>query len=202
MKLSDFGEDAEFLKTNMRSSYTENQYNVVQYKNFFSKKNYKPKQKILFLSKRGTLRAPLASEVFKKLISKTNYEKLIEVFYRGSSKVYDNCHVDYRINYYHQITGVGIFGKSKFASSEDFENADFIISLDEKSMNYAKLHRIRGYIYPFTFFRPSRSNEFISDPYEDTDDIDAHYRDIISTIEAGCKRIVHSLMPILAYDYK
>ena len=202
MKLGNFTGDAEFLRAKSRSSYTENRYNVVQYKNFFSKKMHKEKQKILFLSKRGTLHAPLASEVFKKLISKTKYNDLIEVFYRGSSKVYDNCHVDYRINYYHQITGVGVFGKSKFANAEDFERSDYIITLDENSMNFAKLFRVRGYIYPFTFFRPSRSNEFISDPYEDTDDIDAHYRSIISSIEAGCKRIVRSLIPILAYDHK
>ena len=90
----------------------------------------------------------MASEVFKKLISKTKYNDLIEVFY--SSKVYDNCHVDYRINYYHQITGVGVFGKSKFANAEDFERSDYIITLDENSMK--KLFRVRGYIYPFTFF--------------------------------------------------
>ena len=109
--------------------------------------------------------------------------------------------MDYRINYYHQITGVGVFGKSKFANAEDFERSDYIITLDENSMNFAKAFALED-IFIHLLFRPSRSNEFISDPYEDTDDIDAHYRSIISSIEAGCKKIVRSLIPILAYDHK
>ena len=48
MKLGNFTGDAEFLRAKSRSSYTENRYNVVQYKNFFSKKMHKEKQKNSF----------------------------------------------------------------------------------------------------------------------------------------------------------
>lgn len=154
---------------------------------------------ILFLSKRGTLRAPLACEILKKMIAGSNSHGQIKVFFRGATKVYDQCPVDYRINSYSSITGSVINGISKFANPRDFKKANFIITLDQESMDFANLHLARGYIYPFTFFRPSDSSGFVSDPLNGEEDLDGLYREIISSIQYGCHRIMLSLISSLPF---
>lgn len=184
----------------LNSSSFSNSFAYEQRKGFFTNSYLDESNAIiLFLSKRGTLRAPFACETLRKIIVDTQYKGRLGLFSRGVTMVYDQCPVDRRINNYSSLTGTIIEGQSKFAQPEDLEKSDFIISLDQESMDFAKLHRKRGYLYPFTFFRPSGINGFIADPYEENNDLDLHYREIISSIEFGCKRIVLSLLSTLNF---
>ncbi len=199
MMFKKYSKDSEFTDQRVNSSSFSNSLEHTKRKGHLShhhpEENYKI---ILFLSKRGTLRAPFACEVLKNIVLNSKFKGRLGIFFRGVTMVYDQCPVDYRINQYVSATGITIGGQSRFAESGDLEKADFIISLDEESMDFAKLHRIRGYLYPFTFFQPAGTNGFITDPYENSDDLDSHYRNIISSIQFGCQRIVLSLLSTLS----
>jgi protein-tyrosine-phosphatase len=195
-----YSKDPEFSDQRVNSSSFSSSLQQTQRKGLFS--DYSPDENytiIIFLSKRGTLRAPFACEVLKNIVLNSKFTGRLGIFFRGVTMVYDECPVDNRINQYAGSTGITIGGQSKFADPEDLEKADFIICLDQESMDFARLHRIRGYLYPFTFFRPAGVNGFIPDPYESCDDLDSHYREIISSIQLGCRRIVLSLLSTLSF---
>jgi protein-tyrosine-phosphatase len=192
--------DSPFFKERLNSSSFSKYLLGSKRKGLFNQSNFdKSCLHLLFLSKRGTLRAPFAVAVLQQRLKGTRYEDKLVIFSRGVTTVYDKCPVDSRINSYAYLSGVTIEGQSIFASPKYMERADFIITLDEDSMEYAKLHRTRGYLYPFAFFRPSHSNEFVEDAYKDNHDNDSPYKDIISSIQFGCERIVLSLLPTLQF---
>ena len=200
MMFKKYSKDPEFSDQRVNSSSFSSSLQQTQRKGLFS--DYSPDENytiIIFLSKRGTLRAPFACEVLKNIVLNSKFTCRLGIFFRGVTMVYDECPVDNRINQYAGATGITIGGQSKFADPEDLEKADFIICLDQESMDFARLHRIRGYLYPFTFFRPAGVNGFIPDPYESCDDLDSHYREIISSIQLGCRRIVLSLLSTLSF---
>ena len=195
-----YSKDPEFSDQRVNLSSFSNSLQQTQRKGLFS--DYSPDENytiIIFLSKRGTMRSPFACEVLKNIILNSNFTGRLGIFSRGVTMVYDECPVDNRINQYAGLTGITVVGQSKFADPEDLEKADFIICLDQESMDFARLHRNRGYLYPFTFFRPAGVNGFILDPYESCDDLDSHYREIISSIQLGCRRIVLSLLSTLSF---
>jgi protein-tyrosine-phosphatase len=192
-------ESSFFRKRLSTTSFTKNLL-YSKRTEFFNQTNFdKSCLHFLFLSKRGTLRAPFAEAVLRNRLRDTRYEDKLVILSRGVTPVYDRCSVDTRINSYAHLSGVIIQGQSIFASPKDMEKADFIITLDEHSMEFAKLHRLRGYLYPFAFFRPSDSNGFVEDAYEYNEDKDILYKEIISSIQFGCERIVLSLLPTLQF---
>jgi protein-tyrosine-phosphatase len=200
MMFKKYSKDSELSDQRVNSSSFSNSLEQTQRKGLFSNHSHDENNTIvIFLSKRGTLRAPFACEVLKNIVLNSKFNGRVGIFFRGVTMVYDQCPVDNRINQYASSTGITIGGQSKFADPEDLKKADFIISLDEESMEFARLHRIRGYLYPFTFFRPAGISGFISDPYENCDDLDSHYREIISSIQLGCQRIVLSLLSTLNF---
>ena len=200
MKFKKFSNESEFSDLRFNSSSFSNSLEPLQRKRLFSThssdENYTI---IIFLSKRGTLRAPFACEVLKNIVLNSKFNGRLRILFRGVTMVYDECPVDNRINQYASSTGITISSQSKFAVPQDLKNADFIISLDQESMDFAQLHRSKGYLYPFTFFRPAGINGFILDPYECCDDLDSHYREIFSSIQIGCGRIVLSLLATMSF---
>ena len=199
MMFNKYSKGSEFSDQRVNSSSFSNSLEQTQRKGLFSNRSHDENYTIIiFLSKRGTLRAPFACEVLKNIVLNSKFKGRLGIFFRGVTMVYDECPVDNRINQYASSTGITIGGRSKFADPEDLKNADFIISMDHESMDFVRLHRVRGYLYPFTFFRPAGVNGFIPDPYEGCDDLDSHYREIISSIQLGCRRIVLSLLSTLS----
>lgn len=199
MMFNKYSKGSEFSDQRVNSSSFSNSLEHTQRKRLFSNHSHDENYTIIiFLSKRGTLRAPFACEVLKNIVSNSKFKGRLGIFFRGVTMVYDKCPVDNRINQYASSTGITIGGQSKFADPEDLKKADFIISMDHESMDFVRLHRVRGYLYPFTFFRPAGVNGFIPDPYEGCDDLDSHYREIISSIQLGCRRIVLSLLSTLS----
>ena len=200
MMFNKYSKDSEFSDQRVNSSSFSNSLEQTQRKGLYCDcspdENYTI---IIFLSKRGTLLAMFACEVLKNILLNSKFKGRLGIFFRGVTMVHDQCPVDNRINQYASSTGITIGGQSKLANSEDLEKADFIISMDYESMDFVRQHRIRGYLYPFTFFRPAGVNGFIPDPFESCDDLDCHYREIISSIQLGCRRIVLSLLYTLSF---
>jgi len=54
----------------------------------------KDQKKVLFLSKRGMTRSPVAREVMRSLVERSEWFGKIEVISAGVTKAYDNCPID------------------------------------------------------------------------------------------------------------
>ena len=200
MRFKKLSNESELSDQCLNSSSFSNSLDQLQRNRFFSTCSHDENNTIIiFLSKRGTLRAPFACEVLKNIVLNSKFNGRLRIFFRGVTMVYDECPVNNRINQYATSTGITICGQSKFAVPEDLKKADFIISLDQESMDFARLYRSSRYLYPFTFFRPAGINGFIPDPYESCDDLDSHYREIISSIQLGCQRILLSLLSTMSF---
>ncbi len=155
---------------------------------------------ILFLSKRGMSRAPLAREMMRSLFEGTQLFGRIRTSSRGVTQAYDQCPVDARMGKYSSQLGYFLQGFSRFATIPDLASADIIITLDQESEEFVTIHKsfLRGVTRPIGSFFATGSNPYIPDPYErgDDEDVDNHYDQIVSSIEFGCSKL-HALLPSL-----
>ena len=149
---------------------------------------------ILFLSKRGMSRSPLAQEIMRDLLQNSSYFGRIRVSSRGVNIAYDDCSVDGRMQSYSSKLGLILHGTSKFATLPELANAALILTMDADSEDFVKVHKnaIRGQIRPIGIFLAPGSEPYIQDPYdrgEDTD-VDDRYDSIIASTQSACNKIL------------
>ena len=143
---------------------------------------------ILFLSKRGTSRAVLASDILSKILCDPSTIRF-KVSFRGVTKVYDQCPVDNRNAFNHSSFNPRRI--SRFADAGDLEMSDLVITLDQESRDFTKLHRLGGKVYPISLFLPPGYPEFIGDPYDrgESNSAEERHGEIIEAIQCGCEGI-------------
>lgn len=155
---------------------------------------------ILFLSKRGMSRSPLAQEVMRNLIQKSSLFGRVRVSSRGVNIAYNDCAVDTRMQTYASKIGLILHSTAKFATVPDLANAALTITMDADSEDFVKIHKhaIRGEVRPIGIFLQSGSEPYIKDPYdrEDEEDVDERYDSIISSISFSCTKLL-SVVPNL-----
>ena len=113
--------------------------------------------KILFLSKRGMSRSPLAREMMRTLLEGTQLFGRVRTSSRGVTQAYDQCPIDARMSKFSTELGYFLQGFSRFATIPDLASADIIITLDQESEEFVKLNNsyIRGISRPLgIFFSP------------------------------------------------
>ena len=97
---------------------------------------------ILFLSKRGMSRSPLAREIMRDVISESSYFGRIRTSARGVTKAYDQCPLDGRMKRHCDAIGISINGFSRFSTLPDLAGAEVIITLDHESYHFTQKHWI------------------------------------------------------------
>ena len=156
---------------------------------------------ILFLSKRGMSRSPLAREIMRDVISESSYFGRIRTFARGVTKAYDQCPLDGRMKRHCGAIGISINGFSRFSTLPDLASAEIIVTLDQESDNFVENHAevILGHVRPLGSFLPRGSSPYVSDPYERPDDenVDERYETIVSSVKLGCKNLLSELPALL-----
>jgi protein-tyrosine-phosphatase len=156
---------------------------------------------ILFLSKRGMSRSPLAREVLREKIGKSPFFGKYRVSSRGVTQAYDQCPIDGNLRTYADKLGYVLQGYSRFATLPDIAQADLIIPLDHESDDFAKVHKqaIRGKVRTFGTFLSAGSVPFLEDPYDREGDVttDERYYDIIQNIKLGCSKIIQALPSLI-----
>ena len=157
---------------------------------------------ILFLSKRGMSRAPVAREVMRSILEKTHLFGKVAVFSAGSIEAYDDCPTDGRIKQFCKELGYNLQANSAFATPEILNKSDVIITLDHESAEFARVnHRvIKAQVRPLGVFMQPGSNPYVIDPYDRGDELSAEecYDEIISTIEYGCVKLSADLPSFFA----
>ncbi|MBT3568576.1 MAG: hypothetical protein HN494_07005 [Opitutae bacterium] len=152
---------------------------------------------ILFLSKRGISRSPLAREALRKVLASSNHFGRFRIACRGVSEAYDQCPLDLRLK--EAISHVKEYtfdGLSRFALKPDLAKADLILTMDEESEVFVKenLECIRGEIRPFGLFLPPGSPPHLADPFlERKEHHEGHYAELIYLIEEGCEKLVETI---------
>jgi len=157
---------------------------------------------ILFLSKRGMSRAPLAREMMRDIVEGTHFFGRVRTSSRGVTEAYDQCPIDARMSKFSSQMGFFLNGYSRFSTIPDLANADIIISLDYESENFVQQNKsyIRGIARPIGIFFTTGSNPYINDPYDrgDDEDVDDHYSEIASSIQFGCSKLFNQLPALIA----
>lgn len=152
---------------------------------------------ILFLSKRGMTRAPVAREVMRSLVERSEWFGKVDVVSAGVTKAYDECPIDQRMKEFCKEFGYRLQTRSSFANPSILADADIIITLDRESEEFVGLqkHSIRGGIHPLGVYMAPGCEPYVQDPYERDEDIDVDecYEDIISSIEYGCTKLSATL---------
>jgi len=157
---------------------------------------------ILFLSKRGMSRSPLAREVLREKISRSPFFGKCRVSSRGVTQAYDQCPIDGNLRTFADKLGYVLQGYSRFSTLPDLAQADLIIPLDHESDDFTKVHRtaIRGEVRPFGIFLPAGSSPYLDDPYDRSEDLDAQdvYNEIIHSIRLGCSKILQAIPALIS----
>ncbi len=157
---------------------------------------------ILFLSKRGMSRAPLAREMMRDIVEGTHFFGRVRTSSRGVTEAYDQCPIDARMSKFSSQMGFFLNGYSRFSTIPDLANADIIISLDYESENFIQQNKsyIRGIARPIGIFFTTGSNPYINDPYDrgDDEDVDDHYSEIASSIQFGCSKLFNQLPALIS----
>ena len=157
--------------------------------------------KILFLSKRGMSRSPLAREMMRTLLEGTQLFGRVRTSSRGVTEAYDQCPIDARMSKFSTKLGYFLQGFSRFATIPDLASADIIITLDHESEEFVNLHKsfIRGLSRPLGIFFSPGSDPYIQDPYErgEDEDVDDHYDEIVSSIGYGCSKLYAQLPSLI-----
>jgi protein-tyrosine-phosphatase len=152
---------------------------------------------ILFLSKRGMTRAPVAREAMRSLVERSEWFGKVDVVSAGVTKAYDECPIDQRMKAICKEFGYRLQTRSSFANPLILADADIIITLDRESEEFVGLqkHSIRGGIHPLGIYMAPGCEPYVQDPYERDEDIDVNecYEDIISSIEYGCTKLSATL---------
>ena len=155
---------------------------------------------ILFLSKRGMSRSPLAREVLREKISQSPFFGKCRVSSRGVTYAYDQCPIDGNLRSFADKIGYILQGYSRFSTLPDLAQADLIIPLDHESDDFTKVHRnaIRGEVKPFGTFLPAGSSPYLDDPYDREEDLNSEdiYNEILHSIRLGCTKILQTI-PLL-----
>ena len=158
-------------------------------------------RKILFLSKRGMSRSPVAREIMRSLIEKSDHYGKVMVLAGGVSKAYDECHTDGRMKDFCKQFGYQLQTYSRFADQALLADAGLIITLDRESEEFVSLHRqsFRCETRPFGIFMAPGSKPYVSDPFERGDDLSPEEccQEIIFCLEFGCSKLLASLPTLL-----
>jgi len=159
--------------------------------------------KILFLSKRGMSRSPLAREMMRSLLEGTQLFGRVRCASRGVSQAYDQCPIDARMSKFSSTLGYFLQGFSRFVTIPDLASADIIITLDHESEEFVRVHQtyIRGITKPIGIYFSQGSLPYVQDPYDrgEEEDVDDHYDEIVSTIEYGCSKLFAQLPSLIAF---
>jgi protein-tyrosine-phosphatase len=157
---------------------------------------------ILFLSKRGMTRSPVAREVMRSLLERSDWFGKVGIASAGVTKAYDECPIDQRMKEFCNTLGYSLQARSSFANPSILADANIIITLDHESEAFVGVqkHCIQGEVYPLGIFMTPGCKPYVQDPYERDEDIDVDecYEDIVSAIEYGCTKLSASLPTIFS----
>ncbi len=156
---------------------------------------------ILFLSKRGLSRAPLAREIMRHLLHFSDHFGSIRPSARGISDAYESCPFDKRMAHYARKFGYELSGNSRRVNMGELSSANLIVTLDWESENFIKSRKfyIRGEVRPIGMFLPSDGVCYIADPFdrEHSSDPNSNYEEIIRSVEFGCGNLLKFLPSII-----
>ena len=159
-------------------------------------------KKILFLSKRGMTRSPIAREVMRSLLEKTDFAGEVVVLSAGVTKAYDDCPIDKRTQGFCNVLGYRLQTNSRFANPSLLRQADLVITLDHESENFSKVRKlaIHGLTRPLGIFMAPGCEPFLPDPFDREEDqsVEECFDEIISSIEYGCSKLLSNLPSLIS----
>ena len=158
-------------------------------------------KRILFLSKRGMSRSPIAREVMRSLLEKSDFAGEVIVLSAGVTKAYDDCPIDNRIREFCHLLGYRLQTNSRFANPSILGKSDLIVTLDHESEEFSRVRKqaILGETRPLGVFMAPGCEPYVPDPFERGEELSAEecYDKIVSSIEFGCSKLFSALPTLI-----
>ncbi|MFP6899930.1 MAG: hypothetical protein VCA36_03240 [Opitutales bacterium] len=151
---------------------------------------------ILFLSKRGMSRAPMAREVLRKLLGEGTLPGTFRISCRGIRPEYDQCAIDQRMREVSSNQNYSLPEFSRCVLDKDLQDAHLILTMGRESEAFMKEYKEKtvGATRPFEHFLPAGNEPYIPDPFlQRSEDYEAHYSKLIAQIEKGCRDLFDSI---------
>ena len=151
---------------------------------------------ILFLSKRGVSRAPMAREVLRDMVKQGALRGTFRISCRGVRPEYDECPIDQRMREVSQNQNYLLPEFSKCVQEVELKEAHLIITMGLESKKFVEENKekIGGATHPFGHFLPVGSDPYLPDPFlQRNEDYESHYTKLIGLIEKGCQDIFDSI---------
>ncbi len=152
---------------------------------------------VLFLSKRGLSRAPLAREIIRTLLHFSDLFGGVRPSARGISDAYEFCPFDKRMVLSAKKFGYDLSGSSRRVNMGELSSANLIVPLDRESEEYTKSRKfyIRGQVRPVSMFLPTNHSPYLPDPFDrdELSDNQINYEEIIRSTELACGKLMNYL---------
>ena len=159
-------------------------------------------KKILFLSKRGMSRSPIAREVMRSVLEKTDFSGKVVVFSAGVTQAYDECPIDKRMQEFCKLLGYHLQANSRFANPSILSRADLVVTLDHESEEFVRVRRqaIQGEARPLGVFMAPGCEPYVPDPFDRDEELSVEecYDKIVSCIEYGCSKLSSALPTLIS----
>ena len=151
--------------------------------------------KVLFVCLGNICRSPLAEGVFKHMVLEQNLDYKIKVDSAGTSGWHVGELPDPRSIEVARENGIALESYGRGATSEDFEEFDYIIAMD--SSNYANLQSLPGSsmngaakLYLMRDFDDIGKGQDVSDPYYGGDD---GFTYVFELLHRSCQNLLQKI---------
>ena len=152
------------------------------------------KIKVLFVCMGNICRSPTAEGIFKNLVDQHGLEDVIHVDSAGTHASHGGSLPDPRAHKSAHNKGYDIsFTRARKVESEDIENYDYVLAMDQDNLDYLLLKSEKDHqrkVELFLNYHPQREGENVPDPYYRDQEAFDH---VIELVETACWELLKTL---------
>lgn len=151
-------------------------------------------RKILFVCLGNICRSPAAEGVFKQMVEKHGYSDQFTIDSAGTYGGHAGSKADARMRTAASKRGYNLTSLSRKINSDDFDNFDMIIVMDDQ--NYERVHRlaptVESYnkIYRMSEFCLKTKVTHVPDPYYEGVE---GFEIVLDILEDGCENLLNNI---------
>ena len=111
-------------------------------------------------------RSPIAREVMRSLLEKSDFAGEVVVFPAGVTKAYEDCPIDKRIQEFLSFARLSLADQFTLCQSIHFGKSDLVVTLDHESEEFSRVRKqaIQGETRPLGVFMAPGCEPYVAGP--------------------------------------